>query len=96
MIRTRPRSLKLFSLLGPIWSVQTPTLVATGGNSLNTVILVNILKSGRSRSHGGGGLGGGYLVAGNISGKMISSLPDLRRCSDFLDAAGDEGVDIEL
>jgi hypothetical protein len=47
-----------------------------------------MLKSGRSLSLGGGGLGGGALterVAGNkTSGRMIS------------DTAGDVGVDIDL
>jgi hypothetical protein len=103
---TNPLSAKLFSLLTPLIPVPTPTLVTAGGHSRNTVFLVNILKSGRSRSHGGGGrdggggLGGaltGYFAGRGTSGNMMSSFHDLRDAllSDFLDAAGEMGVDIE-
>jgi hypothetical protein len=59
------------------------------GGGRKQVVLVNMLRSGRSASLGGGGLCGAlaYLAAGsNISGKMTSSL----------DAVGELGVDIDF
>jgi hypothetical protein len=58
------------------------------GGGRKQVVLVNMLRSGRSASLGGGGLCGAlaYLAGSNISGKMTSSL----------DAVGELGVDMDF
>lgn len=61
------------------------------GGSLIIVFLVNMLRSGRWASDGGGGLGGAlvYLDGSSISGSKMSSV------SEWREAAGDVGVDME-
>ena len=55
------------------------------------VFLVNMVRSGRCASGGGGGLGGAfvYFEGRRMSGSRISFV------NEFLDAAGEVGVDMD-
>lgn len=91
----RPRSCRLRSLPSLSHALSSsvfrtfPNLVTIGG-SLMMVFLVNMVRSGRCASGGGGGLGGAfvYLSGGTMSGSRISS------ASESLEATGEVGVDM--
>jgi hypothetical protein len=93
--QAKPLAFRLRSLptRSHAFSLILPSLVTAGG-SLSIVVFVNMLRSGRSSSFGGGGLGGAlaYRVGIRISGSSISSVA----CNELRDAAGDVGVDIDL